>query len=197
MLSQNNILSPSQFGFRSLHSTEAAIHGLITNVYDAFNNNQYCMSIFIGLSKDFDSIDRIIALEKLHFYGLRGTILKWFKSYFSNRRQLTVVGDSKSSTKSVNYGVPRGSVLGPLIFIIYMNDIVNISDHNIRMLADDAVLFDVSDNLPALNNKLQQDLPLLNDWFIANKLTLNVDKTKYMIFHRPLKDAFIARHSCY
>ena len=113
------------------------------------------MSIFLDLSKAFDSIDRNIAVEKLHFYGLRGTILKWFKSYFSNRRQFTLVGYSKSSTKSVNYGVPQGSALGPLIFIIYMDDIVNISDHNIRLFADDANLFDVSDDWPALYNKLQ------------------------------------------
>ena len=86
ILSQNNFLSSFQFGFRSLHSTEAAIHILISNVYDAFNNNLFCMSIFLDLSKAFDSIDRNIALEKLHYYGFRGTIFKWFKSYFSNRR---------------------------------------------------------------------------------------------------------------
>ena len=73
------------------------------------------------------------------------------------------MGDSKFSTKSANYGVPQGNVLGPLIFIIYMNDIVKVSDHNIRMIADDVVLFDVSDDLPALYNKLHQDLYLLND----------------------------------
>ena len=91
------------------------------------------------------------------------------------------MGFSKSSTKSVNYGVPQESVVGLLIFIIYMNDIVNISDHNIRMFADDAVyLFVVPNDLPALYNKLKYNLSFLNDWLIANKLTLiNVNKTKY------------------
>lgn len=184
----NNVLSDCQFGFREKCSTEMAVHSLTTNLYTAFDDREFGLGVFLDLSKAFDSIDRDIILGKLDHYGVKGTELRWFRSYFSHRTQYSVYNDSKSSVCAVDYGVPQGSIIGPLIFIMYMNDIVN-SSKLLRyiMFADDTSVFATSSNLNTLFTMMSTELNNLNAWFISNRVTLNLSKTNYIIFHRNQK----------
>ena len=122
-----DILNNKQFGFRNNHSTYMAILDFIDTICTAVENNQTTIAIFLDLSKAFDTIDHNILLHKLEYYGFRGVVLKWFDSYLSNRKQYVYYNSCKSNVKEILCGVPQGSILGPLLFILYVNDIVNVS----------------------------------------------------------------------
>ena len=122
-LVENNI--QKQFGFQNAHSTEHAILQLLNQITDAFSQGKYTLGIFIDLSKAFDAVNHNILLEKLKAYGLQSENLKWFRSYLSNRKQFILYDDSKTEMKIVKCGVPQGSILAPLIFIIFLNDLKN------------------------------------------------------------------------
>ena len=139
--------------------------------------------MFIDLSKAFDTLNHSILLRKLEHYGIRGIPLNWFKSYLSNRRQCVSLAGVKSSLKPITHGVPQGSILGPLLFILYINDIVNCSDYLIFILfADDTNLFYSCQNILQLIEIANRELAKLSQWFRANKLSLNVKKTNYILF---------------
>ena len=141
------------------------------------------MGIFLVLSKAFDTIDHHILLTKLHHYGVRGSAFEWFKSYLSNRTQYVVFNDHKSSVRSIKCGVPQGSVLGPLLFIIFLNDIA-FSSNNFTFVtfADDTNVIVSHANLPDLITIVNHELDNLSVWFKANKLSLNINKTNYIMF---------------
>jgi len=140
-------------------------------------------SIYLDLSKAFDTIDHSILLNKLKHYGIRGTCLKWLNSYLSNRTQYVKINKTKSIIQEINCGVPQGSVLGPLLFIIYTNDIPNQLQFTRTILfADDTTIYCSNTNLNNLYQDINHDLDVLYDWFKANKLSLNISKTNYMIF---------------
>ena len=181
----NNILYDYQFGFRPKHSTQQAIITLFDNITKSLDNGNIAISIFIDLKKAFDTVNHRILLRKLYAYGIRGPILKWIESYLTGRTQYVVFDGKESEVRTVQCGVPQGSILGPLLFILNMNDICNVSDLFFAiMYADDTSLLVTGNDLQSLIASLNNALKDLCSWFKSNKLSLNTNKTFYMIFHR-------------
>ena len=182
-LNFKSIINDNQFGFRSNHSAYMAVLDLYEKVSRAIDNNEYVMGIFIDIRKAFDTVDHNILLKKLEHYGVRGMALQWFKSYLSNRKQFVYFNGVMSATTSVIYGVPQGSILGPLLFLIYINDIVKCSKIlHLILFADDTNLTYSNLNFQVLVKTVNDELKKLSVWFEANKLSLNVKKTQIIIF---------------
>ena len=182
-LNSYNIFYASQYGFRPNHSTINAITEFTSYVMSSLDKQEHSLSAFLDLSKAFDTIDHTILLNKLSHYGVRGVALDWFRSYLSNRKQFVNYKDTKSDIRNVDCGVPQGSVLGPLLFIIYTNDLPRAIKYSKCILfADDTTLFYCTKHRNELYNNISMDLNALSDWFKANKLSLNVSKINYMTF---------------
>ena len=184
-LESNNILYNNQFGFRRKKSTTHAIINQLQYLYSNIDNNEYVFSLFLDFRKAFDSVDHKILLSKLHFYGFRGIIYDWLKSYLSNRKQLTAIGPHNSSLLKITHGVPQGSNLGPLLFLIFINDLPNVSPFfKYVLFADDSTLSSsFSQNRTfSIKRKINKELKLLNKWLVSNKISINATKTKYIIF---------------
>ena len=184
-LLENNILYQKQFGFQNAHSTEHAILQLVNQITEAFSQGKFTVGIFLDISKAFDIVNHKILLEKLKAYEIQSENLKWFRSYLLNRKQFILYDDFKIEVKIVKCGIPQGSILGPLVFLIFVNDFSNSTKVLDPVLfADDANLFFSDSNIRTLFETANQELSQINDWFLANKLSLNVEKTKYMLFHK-------------
>ena len=152
------------------------------------DNKKPTLSVFLDLSKAFDTIDHGILLCKLEYYGIRGLALDWFKSYLYNRKQYVSYNGVQSESLSINCGVPQGTVLGPLLFIIYTNDLPDcISQATTILFADDTTIYESASDLNYLYSSMNQNLIHLTDWFRGNKLSLNITKTNYMLFSNATK----------
>ena len=182
-LDKNKLLFIYQFGFREKHSTALTLTEITDNIRNSIDNGGYTVAIFLDLCKAFDTVDHEILLQKLPYYGIRGNSHSLMKSYLSNRYQFTVINGVKSDIKPVTCGVPQGSVLGPLLFLLYINDLEHcISPKIPRLFADDTGLFIHGSDILSIMTTAQTVLTKLQDWFYCNKLTLNIPKCAYMIF---------------
>ena len=182
-LNSNDILIKNQYGFRKNHSTSMPLIEMYEKISTAIDKCEFPIGIFIDLSKAFDTLDHKILLQKLKHYGIRGVALKLFESYLSNRKQCVVLNNYTSSTKNISFGVPQGSILGPLLFILYVNDITNCSKYlHFILFADDTNLFYSCSDINVLFQTVNAELAKLAKWFRANKLSLNVEKTNYILF---------------
>ena len=192
---KNKLLFDNQYGFRPKHSTEHAALELIDRIINKMDTNEIPLNIFLDLSKAFDTIDHTILLNKLKYYGLKGPTLNLFQSYLSNRKQYTEIEDTTSTILPIQVGVPQGSILGPILFIIYVNDLPQCTNKfDFIMYADDTTLSSTIDSFSDITSNTNAD-SLINaeickviEWLKINKLSLNKTKSKYMTFHMPKKE---------
>ena len=181
----HNILSDSQFGFREKHSTSHAILQLLDKISNSIDDSSHTLGIFLDLSKAFDTVNHKILLSKLAHYGIRGIALEWFRSYLTKRHQFVSINGCVSSLAEISHGVPQGSILGPLLFSIYINDFDKSSNLlSFILFADDSNLFYTHSNLNVLFDTVNSELNNISSWIRANKLSLNIKKTSFMLFSK-------------
>ena len=182
-LEENKSLYSLQFGFRSKHSTAHALIQINEKIKNALDNHNHVCGVFIDLQKAFDTVNHDILIDKLSYYGIRGIPNQWFKSYLSNRKQYVSINGYNSDTMNIKHGVPQGSVLGPLLFLIYINDLYKCLAYSTAYhFADDTNLLVISKTQKQMQKHINIDLKLLHKWLIANKISLNCSKTELIIF---------------
>ena len=188
-LKDQNILYNKQFGFRTGHSIEHTIAQLVDQIFEDFEKNKYTLGVFLDFSKAFDTVDHSLLLRKLWLYGITDRNYAWIKSYLSNHLQYIQIDENSGTEFCVmKCGVPQGSILGPLLFLLYVNDLKSASSVlDPIMFADDTNLFHTNSNIPKLFSTMIEELAIINQWFTSNKLSLNAEKTKYSFFHKPSK----------
>jgi hypothetical protein len=181
-LNFNNLLSNSQYGFRKEHSTIHPLTKFLNFITRAFNDREHCVAIFCDLRKAFDTVDHKILLTKLYNIGVQGQELKWFENYLAGRNQFVVINGKSSSLREIILGVPQGSILGPLLFLIYINDLANISDLFSSLFADDTKLLAKHSDPVILNDFVNAEFKKICTYFRAHRLSLHTSKTKFMVF---------------
>ena len=179
----NHLLNKDQGGYRKEHSTIDTVAKLTDDIFNAINLKETTLATFIDFKKAFDTVDHKILLLKLKNLGISNLMYKLLTCYLTNRQQFILVNGVKSDTVRLTYGIPQGSILGPLLFLVYINDINDNFEHcNVKLFADDTVLYVSYPCSQIARNKLQSDLDVLANWCELNKITINVNKTKAMIF---------------
>ena len=178
----HNIISNLQYGFIKGRSTTQAIFRFVSDVMKTFHSKTYTIALFLDLTKAFDTVNRDILMHKLSLYGFRGVTNMFLSSYMTNRQQYVYMSGLKSNVKPICTGVPQGSVLGPLLFNLFINDIVNICDCDKVLFADDAVFYVSASDLKLCIEKVKILNHKISEWLENNKLVPNVIKTKLMLF---------------
>ena len=184
-LKRCNIIYEKQFGFRKNHSTSHATSYLSSEIYQSLEGSEKALCVFMDLSKAFDTINIDILIQKLDHYGVRGIANKWFKSYLTGRKQFVQINQHKSENVfDILHGVPQGSILGPVLFSLYINDFWKcLNSGEAVMFADDTTIIFKDKSVKVLCAKANSDLSSAANWLAENKLSLNIIKTKYMIFN--------------
>lgn len=181
-LNFNNLLYKFQYGFRTNSSTNIALSQVCEDLAKRIDNGSIACSVFIDLAKAFDTVDHSILCDKLELYGVRGLPGKLIHDYLCNRTQITVVNGVRSAPEKITCGVPQGSILGPLLFLIYMNDLSGSTSSSVKLFADDACIIVDNKNINNLENIMNRELENVNNWMKVNKLSINYNKTNYIIF---------------
>ena len=180
----HNIIYENQFGFRAGFSTTHSLISITETIKKNLDEKKYGCGVFIDLKKAFDTVNHEILLYKLEHYGIRDTSLEWFRSYLTDRKQYVYLNGVDSDVNNVTCGVPQGSVLGPLLFLLYINDLPNISNHlKFYLFADDTNIYYESKDLKTLQYTMNKELEKLYEWLCINRLSLNISKTNFIVFH--------------
>ncbi len=183
-LEVHNIFYSLQFGFQENRSIDHALISMTESIRSTLDCKKFGCGVFIDLQKAFDTVNHQILLSKLEHYGIRGCALDWFKSYLFQRKQYVSINGQNSSLLTVNCGVPQGSVLGPLLFLIYINDLPLASTKlKFYLFADDTNIYLEDGNLTHLVKTVNKELKFVMKWLNANKLSLNIEKTNFILFH--------------
>ena len=194
-LNNQNILSDNRYGFRKHHSTASAyaLTCLFDKISSAIDNKECTVGIFIDLSKAFDTVDHNILISKLEHYGVRGTSLGGFERYLSNRQQYVEFNGVSSESCEIKCGVPQGSILGPLLFLLYINDLCNVSKVvDFILFADDTNIFFSHKDFYLPPGIFNSEMLKLTQWCRANKLSINFKKSNFMVYGIICKVSFDA-----
>ena len=188
-LDVNNLIYNRQFDFRTHYSTEHALISLTENIKNLLDSGNVVCGVFIDLEDAFDTVKHNILCEKLPYYGFRGKIEVLIKSYLSNRKQLVAINGFESVNLDITCGVPQGSNLGPLLFLLYINDFrFSLDKATSTHFADDTCILHFSNKLKTIETELNNDLKHASTWLNANRLSLNVSKSKLLIFQSKYKN---------
>ena len=184
-LSNYSILNPFQSGFRAKHSTITATTLIVNDIFSAVDKRKHCAALFIDLSKAFDTVDFELLLNILHKTGFDGDTCSWFSNYLSGRSQCVKSGKAQSGFLPISKGVPQGSILGPILFTLYINNIaLSLNNCKAHFYADDTIIYCIANSIQLATENLQLSFNVLQDSLRELKLVLNADKTKFMIFSR-------------
>jgi hypothetical protein len=189
-LYNHSFISKDQFAYLQNSSTQHCLHRLVDDILDNMNCNEKTALCFIDIRKCFDTINHDILIEKMKKYGIRNTELDWFRSYLSNRSQIVFHNNKLSSTRKVNIGVPQGTILGPVLFLLYINDLPNVLPPSSQMniFADDVVIYCSHNDVNCLKNDIQHAVNNVHEWYKRNKLSLSLEKCECMVINsNPLK----------
>ena len=193
-LESNKYLDKNQGGFRKNNSTIGTTVNFTNHIFNAIDNRKVTLATFIDMAKAFDTVNHKILVKKLEYLGISGKMLKLLKNYLENRKQSTLANGITSKSVRVTCGIPQGSTIGPLMYIIYMNDVyTSLKCCKYKLYADDTVLY-MSGEIDCITNQLCDDLKSFKTWCDKNKLTLNVKKTKYITFGLKSQTRKITNH---
>ena len=181
-LNKNQLLNAEQYGFQKSKSTISAVADFLDIIYSNIEKKQASLAIYIDFQKAFDRLDHSVLLHKLKFLGFTKNSLNFFENYLSNRYQTSLVNNIKSKPLKISHGIPQGSILGPLLFILYINDInINIHNSQVKLFADDTVLFNSNSVFDNNLNEINDDLLKIISWCEVNNMKINIKKTKSMV----------------